>query len=117
MRMTIMKDGTVKFGNPTRRKNRPFIYQILKTNYNHENGDVINTYCVQKFNSKTLQYFIEVCPRDGFEYVMCSYKGKKNLNLKDCRDIVKELLQIKTIKTRNREIPKWAVDAFNELDK
>lgn len=92
MRMTIMEDGTVKFGNPTRRKNRPFIYQILKTNYNHENGDVIKTCCVQKFNSKTLQYFVEVCMRDGFEYVVgAKEQGKKNLNLKDCRDIVKSL--------------------------
>lgn len=91
--MIIMKDGTIKFGNPTRRKNRPFIYQIIKTNYNHKNGDIINTYCIQQFNSKTLQYFVEVCPKDNFEYVIRAEDlGKRNLNLKDCRNIVKELL-------------------------
>lgn len=91
--MIIMKDGTIKFGNPTRRKNRPFIYQIIKTNYNHKNGDIINTYCIQQFNSKTLQYLVEVCPKYNFEYVIRAEDlGKRNLNLKDCRNIVKELL-------------------------
>jgi hypothetical protein len=91
--MIIMEDGIIKFGNPARRKNRPFVYQILKTNYNHLNGDVINTYCIQKINSKTLQYFVEVCPKDGFEYIIGAEDiGKKNLSLKDCRDIVEEVL-------------------------
>lgn len=84
----------IKFGNPTIRKNRPFIYQVLKTNYNHLNGDVINTYCIQNFNSKTLIYFVEVCPKDKFEYIIgAEDRGKKNLSLKDCRDIVKEVIE------------------------
>lgn len=87
-------DEQVKFSNPPRRMNKPFIYQVLKTNYNHTNGDIINTCCVQAFESKTLKYFIEVCPKNNYEYIITAEDlGKKNLNLKDCRDIVKNLLK------------------------
>lgn len=90
----VLENRIMDFGNPIRRRNRPYIYQIIKTNYNNKNGDIINTYCIQQFNSKTLQYFIEVCPKDNFEYVIRAEDlGKKHLNFKDCRDIVKELLK------------------------
>lgn len=79
---------TLYYGNAPRRR-RARVYQILKTNYNHETGDIINTYCIQRHNSKTLDYFVEVCPTDEFEYTISA------VNLKECRDIVKDLLKNK----------------------
>lgn len=91
--MIRLKNGRIDFGNPIRRKRRR-IYQIIKTNYNHKNGDIINTYCIQRFNSKSLDYFIEVNPKDDFEYTIgADALGKKFLNLRDCRNIVNKLLK------------------------
>lgn len=84
---------TLKLGNPKIR-NRKRIYKILKTNYGKD-GKIYNTYCVQKFNSKTLDYFVEIIRKGEFEKVITtqSLKRKKQLNLKDCRDIINLLME------------------------
>ncbi|MGL5715210.1 MAG: hypothetical protein ACRCX2_19490 [Paraclostridium sp.] len=90
--MFVLRDGSIRFNNKPRR-NRKIVYNVLKTNYNHSNGDVINTYCVQRFSSKTLDYFVEVIPKNDFEFVITAESlGLKTLTLKNCRDIVKELI-------------------------
>lgn len=85
---------SIKFGNPKRR-NRKRIYSVLKTNYGKD-GTVYNTYCVQRFNSKTLDYFVEVCKKDSFEKVITtqSLNRKRPLNMKDCRDIINGLSEV-----------------------
>lgn len=84
---------SIKFGNPKIR-NRKRIYNILKTNYGKD-GTIYNTYCVQKFNSKTLDYFVEVCKKDEFEKVITTETlgRKRKLTMKDCRDIIKLLME------------------------
>lgn len=97
--LRISSSGELYEGNAPRRRNRPHVYQILKTNYNHETGSVYNTYCIQDYNSKVLIYFVEVCPVDDFEWVVGARAlGKKHLNLKDCRDIIKSLLDCESEK-------------------
>ena len=92
MRLKIKEDGSVDFGNPSRRC-RPFVYQIIKSNYNEITEDIYNTYCIQDIKTKKIDYFIEVCPKDGEEYIIRpSDLGKKNFSLRDCRYIIKKLI-------------------------
>lgn len=80
------------FGNPSRRI-RPFVYQIIRQNYNPKTGDVIKTYCVQRYNSKTLDYFIEVESKEGCDYVINAQRwGWKHFSQRDCRNIVKSII-------------------------
>lgn len=83
----------MKFGNPPRRK-RPFIYKVLQSNYCEKTGDILNIYCAQKYNSKTLQYFIEICPANESDYFTITGLdlGRKNLSLRDCKNMVKKLI-------------------------
>ena len=90
-------EGTLilKFSNPVRRKNRPFTYNLLQSNYCEKTGDILNIYCAQKYNSKTLQYFIEICPPKESEkaiIINSSDMGITNPSLRDCKNMVKKLV-------------------------
>lgn len=92
MRLKLKEDGSIDFGNPTRR-NRPFVYQVIKSNYNDKTEEIYNTYCVQNPRTKSIDYFIEVCPKGKEEYlILPSHFGKKYFSLRDCRYIIKKLI-------------------------
>ena len=91
MRLKLDKDGYIDLGNPPRR-NRKYVYQIIKSNYNDRTGDVYNTYCIQSPVTRKIDYFIEVCSKDKFEFIIHPRMfGHKN-TLKSCRHIIKKIL-------------------------